>query len=194
MKQWRITLWAAAVLLAAAPEAFPQAYRNDIGVPPTDVYQSMMGFAERKDFAKVSASLGTLKPIVGHIAAKYKENPAEAIKSAADQGSADKVTAGIRRLIALDIKDLLDQALQSAEGSQDSAKIAIKAARLNYELLSPEGQKKDFGADQKIKRLFTEAFRVLGTESVFSGEKKQVDVGQLKQQLNEIIANLDQVT
>ncbi|HEY4485720.1 MAG TPA: hypothetical protein VI702_05290 [Nitrospiria bacterium] len=193
MKRWHIAFWAAALLLFTAQEARSQSYRNEIGVPPTDVYQSMMGFAERKDFGKVSASLGAIKPIVNHISSKYKENPADAIKSAVDQGNADKVMAGVRRLISLDIKDLLDQALQGAEDSPDASKIAVKAARLNYELLSTEGQKRNFGADQKIKRFFADVFRILGTESVYSGEKKQVDTALLKQQLNEIIANLDQV-
>jgi hypothetical protein len=69
----------------------------------------------------------------------------------------------------------------------------VKTARLNYELLSSYVQKKDFASDQKIKKDFTDSFRLLGSESVRSTEKTRVDVDQLKRLLVEIVYNLSKI-
>lgn len=167
-----------------------QAYRNAVQVPPIEVYQSMLNFTDRKEYAKVMGSLNVLAPIVSHIATKFKGNPLEGIKKAVDRGDPDEILLSVQVLISLDIRDLLDEALQQVETSPDNSKTLIKIARLNYELLSPSVQKKDFAADSKIRKHFTESFRTLGSESVSSADKGKVDSDQIKRFLVEIVSNV----
>jgi hypothetical protein len=56
--------------------------------------------------------------------------------------------------------------------------------------LSSYVQKKDFSSDQKIKKNFTDAFRVMGSESVYSADKAQINSDLLKRLLVEIVFNL----
>jgi hypothetical protein len=83
--------------------------------------------------------------------------------------------------------------MKQVEQSPDLSKTMVKTARLNYELLSSYVQKKDFASDQKIKKDFTDSFRLLGSESVRSTEKTRVDVDQLKRLLVEIVYNLSKI-
>lgn len=177
-------------ILSFGQELRAQAYRNTVGVPPVEVYQSMLNFVDRKEYAKVAGSLNVLSPILNHIAAKFKADPAKAIKTAVGKGNPDEILLSVQVLIALDIRDLLDEALRQAPETPDVSKTAVKAARLNYELLSPYVQQKDFASDQKIKKNFTDSFRVLGAEAVYSAEKIRVNTDQLKRHLEEVVSGL----
>ena len=193
MNRRRLIFFLIMLILALERPVRAQAYRNAVRVPPVDVYQSMLNFADRKEYAKVSGSLNVLSPIVNHITAKFKDNPTVMIKTAIVKGDPDEILLGVQTLIILDIKDLLDDALQKIEQTPDASKSAVKAARLNYELLSPYVQKKDFAADQKIKKSFTESFRAMETGSLYSAEKTAVSVEQVKRYCVEIVFNLSRV-
>ncbi|MBI3610098.1 MAG: hypothetical protein HY204_05270 [Nitrospirae bacterium] len=180
-----VVFWVAMTIgFLNADRALAQAYRNAVGVPPVEVYQSMLNFADRKEYAKVMGSLTVLSPIVNHIGTKFKDNPSKGIKKAVDKGDPDEILLSVQALIVLDVKDLLDEALQQAAASPDGSKTLLKIARLNYELLSPYAQKKDFAADTKIKKTFTELFRTLGSE---------VDSEQIRRFTADIISNLSEL-
>ncbi len=193
MIRWRHLFFLAALTFFGVHDVWAQSYRNTIQVPPVEVYQSMLNFADRKDYAKVVGSLDTLAPIVNHITAKFTDNPSDGIKKAVDKGNQDDILLSVHTLIVLDIKDLLDEALKQVAQSPDASKTMVKTARLNYELLSSYVQKKDFTADQKIKKSFTESFRLLGSDSVFSSDKAQVNSDQLKRLSGEIVSDISKV-
>jgi hypothetical protein len=174
-------------------DVWAQSYRNAVEVPPVEVYQSMLNFVDRKEYGKVVSSLNILAPIANHISAKYSENPALGIKKAVDKGNPADILLSVQSFIVLDMKDLLDEALKEVEQSPDTSKTLVKTARLNYELLSPFVQKADFPADQKIKKNFTDSFRLLESGSIYSTEKTQVNVDQLKRLWVEIVSNLSKV-
>jgi hypothetical protein len=161
-----------------------QAYRNAVQVPPVEVYQSMLNFVDRKEYAKVTGSLNILAPVVNHITAKFSDNPTNGIKKAIDKGNPDEILLSVQTLIALDIKDLLDEAVKQGDQSPDASKTLVKTARLNYELLSSYVQKNEFAADQKIKKTFAESFRLLGSEG---------NMEKLKQLYAEIVSSLSKV-
>ncbi|MBI3811822.1 MAG: hypothetical protein HY283_06420 [Nitrospirae bacterium] len=190
---WRNLLFLTAAIFLGARDVWAQAYRNTVQVPPVEVYQSMLNFVDRKDYAKVTGSLNTLAPIVNHISAKFTDNPTEGIKKAVDRGNPDDILLSVHTLIVLDVKDLLDEALKQIEQSPDASKTLVKTARLNYELLSSYAQKKDFGADQKIKKDFAESFRLLGSESVSSADKARTNSDQLKRLWVEITNDLAKI-
>ena len=173
--------------------AMAQAYRNAVHVPPTEVYQSMLNFVDRKEYAKIMGPLNILSPITSHITAKFTGNPADGIKKAIDQGNPDEILLSVQILILLDIKDLLDEAAQNVDPAPDVAKAHVNAARLDYELLSSYVREKDFAADQKTRKNFTDSLRALGSESLYSTEKAKVNTQQLKQRWTEIVFNLSRI-
>jgi hypothetical protein len=193
MMTWRFLLYLTATIFIGAHDVWAQSYRNAVQVPPVEVYQSMLNFVDRKDYAKVTGSLNILAPVVNHITAKFTDNPTEGIRKAVDKGNPDEIRLSVQLLIIMDMKDLLDEAMKQVEQSPDLSKTMVKTARLNYELLSSYVQKKDFASDQKIKKDFTDSFRLLGSESVRSTEKTRVDVDQLKRLLVEIVYNLSKI-
>jgi hypothetical protein len=191
--RWRYLLLSTAMIFVGVHDGWAQSYRNAVQVPPVEVYQSMLNFADRKEYAKVTGSLNVLAPIVNHITAKFTDNPTEGIKKAIEKGNPDEILLGVQTLIILDMKDLLDEALKQVEQSPDTSKTMVKTARLNYELLSSYVQKKDFSSDQKIKKNFTDSFRLLGSESVYSADKAQINADQLKRLWVEIVFNLSKI-
>lgn len=190
---WRFVLFLIVTILLGVHDVMAQSYRNATQVPPVEVYQSMLNFVDRKEYIKVTASLNVLAPIVNHISAKFTDNPTEGIKKAIERGNQDEILLSVQTLIILDMKDLLDEALKQVEQSPDISKTQVKTARLNYELLSSYAQKKDFAADQKIKKDFIESFRLLGSESVLAADKAQINTDQLKRLWVEIVFNLSKI-
>ncbi len=191
--RWRNLLFSTAMIFIGVHDGWAQSYRNTVQVPPVEVYQSMLNFVDRKEYAKVTGSLNILAPIVNHITAKFTDNPTEGIKKAVDKGNPDEILFSVQTLIILDMKDLLDEAMKQVEQSPDVSKTMVKTARLNYELLSSTVQKKDFAADQKIKKNFTDSFRLLGSESVLSSDKTPVNADHLRRLWIEIVFNLSKV-
>jgi len=193
MGKWRYVLFVMVLGIFGVHDAWAQSYRNAVQVPPVEVFQSMLTFADRKDYSKVQNSLNVLAPVVNHIRAKFSVNPAEDINQAIKRGNQDEIMMSIQTLIVLDIEDLLDEALKGVESSPDSAKTAVKTARIDYELLTKAVAKSDFASDQRIKKDFTDSFRLMGTESAYSTEKGTVNVDQLKQIWSGIISTLNKV-
>jgi len=193
MNHWRSILFLTAAIFLGAHDVWAQSYRNAVQVPPVEVYQSMLNFVDRKEYAKVTGSLNILAPVVNHITAKFTDNPTEGIKKAVYRGNPDDILLSVQTLIILDIKDLLDEALKQVEQSPDASKTLVKTARLNYELLSSYAQKKDFSTDQKIKKNFTESFRFLGSESVSTADKGRINTDQLKRLWVEIVYDMAKI-
>lgn len=193
MMCWRSLLFLTVLVFMEVHDVRAQPYRSAVQVPPVEVYQSMLNFVDRKDYAKVVSSLNILAPIVNHITVKFTDNPTEGIKKAIEKGNPDEILLSVQNLIILDMKDLLDEAFQNVEQSPGISKTCVKTARLNYELLSSYVQKKDFTTDQKIKKSFTDSFRLLGSESVVSTGKKQVSADQLRRLWVEIVFNLSKM-
>ena len=189
----RSLLFLTVLVFMEVHDVWAQSYRNAVQVPPVEVYQSMLNFVDRKDYAKVVGSLNILAPVVNHIAVKFTDNPTEGIKKAVDKGNPDEILLSVQTLIILDMKDLLDEALKQVEQSPDASKTMVKTARLNYELLSSYVQKKDFATDQRIKKNFTDSFRLLGSESVYSADKTRVNTGELRRLWVEIVFNLSKI-
>lgn len=181
------------VTLVMNDEVRAQMYRAEVGVPPAEVYRSLLEFVSREEYPKVVGSLNIILPIIHHITIKFKEDPAEAIKKAVKKGDPDDILLSVQALIILDIKDLLDEALRHVEESPEEARNYIKIARLNYEVLSSYVQKKDFAADQRIKKNFTDTFRALGTETLYSETKREVNTDYLRRLWTEIGFHLTRV-
>ena len=191
MRQMRDPIFAALLILCFASNGWAQAYRSSVGVPPLQVYKSMSKFADKKNYGKILRSLKVLNPILNHIKKELSENPADAIKNAVSSGDSGGTLLGIRRMIYLDIKDLLNQAKNEIKRPSGNPKKLAKTARLNYELISPYIKKEDFKNDQIIKKSFRVSFRLLGAGSIYTKEEKSVRIDKITGVWSDIITQLD---
>ena len=164
MKHFKPLIIVSFVVLISMPDlARGQSYREGLSVPPVQVFSGMLDFAKSGKYEKVEKSLQVLMPLVSALSQKYKIDHESELKSAlsallyADSISAkdkDRVLKGIQRLIFSDMRDLFDQADIVIKESKDKAQIKFKTALLDYLLLGPFVEAKNFPSDGKIKRAF----------------------------------------
>jgi hypothetical protein len=173
------------ILVAALPAVSPvsaASYRDTVTVPPVEVYRSMIRFADTSQLDKINGSLSVLAPIVNHIKGKFKNDPGGQIEKAIRGGNPETVRRSIFALIVWDIKDLLEESLSQARDSVDEGKTSIKIARLEYEILSPVVQKKDFAADQIIKRSFMSLYQTI-SKDVYSSQSHAPNIARARESL-----------
>ena len=153
--------------------SYAQTYR-DIGLPPSEIYEKMIVYSQENDFEKLNKTLQLIKPITQALNTKYSKNPESEIQNAVDHKDGAKALLAVQRLIALDLHDLLSITGGTIRESSERATSKLKAAFLDYSILSPYIQVKSFSGDQKIKNIFRRAI------TTFAGED------ELKQNMDEI--------
>jgi hypothetical protein len=134
---------------------YGQSYR-DLGVPPSEIFQKMVAYVQGRDFEKLGKTLLVIKPLTGALGTKYSKNLHEEIQKAVDSKDGDKGLAAVQRVISGDLRALLEVGPGAAE-SPEKAGTRFKAAYLDYLVLSPFIQDKNFQADQKVRNLFRKA-------------------------------------
>lgn len=151
------------LLIFLSNTANGQPYREGLAIPPVQVFTGMLDFAKSGKYEKVEKSLQILTPLLTALSQKYGTDFASEIKSTisaviyADSVSAkdkDKILKGIQKLIFADMKDLFDQADLVIKESNEKAQVKYKTAFLDYLLLGPYIEAKNFQSDGKIKRGF----------------------------------------
>ncbi|MBI1822242.1 MAG: hypothetical protein HY036_07970 [Nitrospirae bacterium] len=148
-----VMIWIWVLLFPLSGSSVAQTYR-EIGLPPSEIFEKMIGYAQEKDFEKLRKTLQIIKPITQTLGNKYSKTPDEAIRTAIDKKDREKAVLSVQRLVALDLQDLLSIAVGSVRESSEKATTKFKAAYLDYLLISPYVQVKSFSADQKIKNTF----------------------------------------
>ncbi len=152
--------WIALVTtLTVGPSALVlgQPYRDSLPLPAFQIYQNMLRYTQDKDFEKVERSLPVLRPIIQAINLNFKLDIEAEIRDSLAKKDQDRILLAIQRLIWLDMKDLLSLGVKVAQESQDQAVVNFRKAYLDYQLLSPYIQVKNFSSDQKIKNIFRKA-------------------------------------
>lgn len=168
-----------------------ETYRDALPAPPSEIYKSMLQFLEQKAYPKIEGSLNVLEPVLSHIRGKFNIEAGQTIKEGLSRKDDSKVLEGIYRLIVLDVKDLFDEALKRGAESPEGAKTLLKVAYMNYLILSQPVQKKDFSADQRIKKAFQSAYSALGAGgTLYSKEATATNVDAFKKVLGEIEGEL----
>jgi hypothetical protein len=141
----------------------------------------MLNFTQGRDFEKVVRSLPTLKPLLEAFKAKYGRDLDQEIRANAGQGRYDQTLLNVQQLVFYDMKDLMDVGLSRLGESTEQARSKLKAAYLDYLLLSPFVQVKNFGADQKIKKNFRSATIAVDTVSPYGGQKDLASGGSAEE-------------
>lgn len=75
-------------------------------VPPVELYGSLLKFAEKGDYDKISKSLPFLDQIFSEAKEKFGVNPGADIRAAIEKDSRSAIVAAIQQAILLDIRDI----------------------------------------------------------------------------------------
>ena len=152
------------ILIFVPGVARGQTYREGLSIPPSQVFKGMLDFAKSGDPKKIEKSLQLLTPLLSAFSQKYGIDHGSEIRSALSDATyadsplsakdKDRALKGIQRLIYSDIKDLFDQADMVIKESKERAQIKFKTAFLDYLILGPYVEVKNFQSDGKIKRGF----------------------------------------
>ena len=145
---------AAAVLCPTRP-ARGQPYRDTLVLPSAQLFERMLTYADDKDYEKVSRSLQVARPVIEALKAKFGGDPEGDIRDGLGRKDLDRVKRGLHRLILLDMRDLVGLALTAESSEKASTK--FRGAYLDYLMLSPGVQARDFNADQRIRNAFRRA-------------------------------------
>ena len=78
-----------------------QTYR-DIGLPPSEIFEKMIVYAQEKDFEKLSKTLQLVKPITQAVGTKYSKNPEEEVQNAIQKKSGEKALEQFRAGAVID--------------------------------------------------------------------------------------------
>lgn len=150
------TLFVAACLIGVAP-ADAGSYRDELQTPPVEIYVSMFQLYKQEEFGKLYTSLDFIRPITDHIRKKFEIDPAAEVRKAMEARDRDQVQQKLVQLIILDTYDLMDEGLKALRTSPQAARVALKAAQLNYQTLSLFWPQKDPDLDRTIRSLFQSA-------------------------------------
>lgn len=180
-------------IIAVPFSLWAQSYRDALPAPPSEIYKSMLQFLEQKEYSKIEGSLNVLGPVLSHIKGKFNVDAGQGIKEGLSIKDDNKIREGVYRLVLWDTRDLFDEAIRKSSESSEGAKVLLKIAYMNYIILSQPVQKKDFSADQRIKKAFQSAYSALGTGSLYSREEGSSNGERLKKVIGEIEGELTRV-
>jgi hypothetical protein len=162
---------ATALLLFTFVPAWAQPYRDNLPLPSIEINRQLMTYAQAKDFEKISRTLTMVKPLTDALKKKFVSDVESELRSGLKAQDQDRIVKATQRLVYLDLKDLMDLAVELMGESNDKAKTKMKAAYLDYLLLSPYIEKLNFSSDQKIKKHFRSANLALDASVAYGGEK-----------------------
>lgn len=131
-----------------------QPYRDNLSIPPAEIYKKIMDYISRRDYVKIEKSIVFISPLIKELEKRYNTEIEPRIRDAIQKRDDKALLKSIQRLIFLDISDLFKLIISSMQESHEKAKVKLKIAYLDYMILSQEIQMIDFMSDKKIRNRF----------------------------------------
>lgn len=158
------------------------AQRAKLKAPPVKIYQSMLQFVDKQDYGKIEASLAFIQPIVLPIKKKWDVDMEREIREGVAKQNETVVRLSIQKLIFFDMESLLYTSIDKDRLNKER-RVQIRIAYLNYLLLSPTIKKKQFLADQRVKKVFHRLHASVGT-SPYVRSASDVDFTAMENQIH----------
>lgn len=168
-------IWMVILLLSPAALGLSQPYRDNLVLPSSEIYQKMLSYTQDKDFEKLERSLQMIKPVTQAMKSKFGADIEAEIRDGLAKKDHERVLRAIQHLISLDMKDLLSLGTEMAQESQFKAVTKFKSAFLDYLLLSPFIQIKNFSSDQKIKNTFRKSLDTSVSAADFGRAAEEIE-------------------
>lgn len=139
--------------LALCAVAVAQTYRDNLPLPLNEILQNMSNYCEAQDFERLKKAMVLLHPVTTALAKEDASLSQEMDKALAGKDAAAALSI-VHRIAWADARELL---LQADKNDDRDASRHIKAAFLDYTVISPTMQSRNFAADQHIKNAFKRA-------------------------------------
>lgn len=184
-----MAIWPALMTLTWFPISWAQDYRDSLTLPSLEINRNLITYAQAMDLQKISRTLPVIKPLTDALKTKFGIDVESEIRSALVVQDPARLLKATQQLVYFNIKDLMDLSLGLLGESTSKARAKMKAAYLNYLLLSPFIQKVNLSSDQLIKNRFRAVDLVLGSSSPYSREPTLPISAQ--QQIRQLIVEIE---
>jgi len=155
-----------------ARELNAQEYRDRMKIPSLTIYETMLNFAGKEDYEKVSKSLLFVREILEMLKIKFEVDLEKELKTVLEKKNKEIILTTIRKLIFYDMEDLFRILLVSKDVPTTRLRTFIRTGYLDYLLLSPKIKEKEFKTDLALKKIFQRVFFLMGTTSPYAVEEK----------------------
>ena len=175
-----------ALAVAAALSVMGQTadYRQQIKIPPHEIFTGMLRFAQEKNYPAIQSASQLLAPLYQVVKKDFSVDLAAALSAGIAAGDAQKTQQTVQQIVFYDLKCLF--ALALADTDRQRSLTYLKTAFLDYTLLAPGIQQKNFAEDQLLRKLFQKAFYLAGSSNPYSQEQLSVQRKELETNLRQI--------
>lgn len=129
-----------------------QEYRENLSIATQQAFGGMLRYAGQGNYPKLEKAMMLIEPLVEALSRKEGADYTAKIKEGIAAGDKAAVLNWVQKLVASDIKDLLNEA--STTSQVQVAKKKLRGAFEDYSLLEPFVKAKDAKANQQIKMDF----------------------------------------
>ncbi|MFQ5455783.1 MAG: hypothetical protein ACE5EA_06210 [Nitrospirota bacterium] len=139
---------------------YGQTYRDNLIIPSHKIFENILKYQRRKDYEKIGKLIDMTSNLIANLDKKYKMNIESRLKKSLKDKNDDEIIRFTYKLIILDMKDLFGNGIDFMKVSseyKEKANAKFKTAYLDYLVLSPIMEKKDFNSDLIIKNKFRKA-------------------------------------
>jgi hypothetical protein len=149
------------VFLAGAPAWAQSDARNQMGVPASTIFKSMLRFAASGDASKVEKSLDLLKPVLGEHEAAFGAASAGAVVDRIRKSKSEKsVLTAVRELVARDAAVLLRPV---ATAPLDRARTLSRTSVLEWRIVEDDVRQADARRADEVEAAFHALFESIET-------------------------------
>ena len=140
------------LLLAWASQTplWAQPYRENLVASPFQIFNTMRSQFDGEEYDKLLKSMKVLSPWVEAMERKEGIDLLREMEGAVASKSRERVEFNLRRLVVVDLSDLLNFG-EDSRPLNDKEKMYLRTAVLEYNLISSEVQERSIQTDQRIK-------------------------------------------
>lgn len=130
--------------------------------PQYEIFQNIITQALKGNYSKIETSVNDIKDIVELIDNQYSDHILSDIKTSIKNEDEKKIINITYRLIYLDIINLFSNSIEEVKKKNiEEATSMVRTAYLNYLVISPKIQDRDFDSDQHIRKIFRNSLQSL---------------------------------
>ena len=158
MKIKLILIFTLCIVLLTPSFLKAQDYREKASVSPVEIYREMLFCVQTKNTGKILKLLGSVEGVLEAINANFGEDLKTKIEMAVSTGKQENIAKAVHTLIYYDIKDVFKATMGGISEGISLAKLKgrFKFAYLDYLLVSPQAERKNFNLDRAIRKGFAD--------------------------------------
>jgi hypothetical protein len=153
------------VMLPDSASLFAQEYsRERFPIPVPEILANIYSNLDRGAYDTISKTLIILSPLLQDLEQKEGVDIRGRITEAIQSKNRERVARELERMVIIDISDLLNF-VNASRPLNETDKIHIRIALLEYNVIGPQIQETDFSMDQRVKNSFKKMMILLSEDN-----------------------------